>query len=226
MPSRERASVGLAAPRRKPLKRKLRLRPVMKKLRKATMKYRKFDNRAEMDFDEPLILGQRAVMRAHRQLPVAQLVGLHRLYKDDQGSANKVLALFNEKLNLGNKSDERQNVINRCAIRALFEERLKKTAQLSGVFPCDPNTNRRTQELFEQFFQAHGEPNEAEQQLLALVGRTAANNVDEWFAAKKYRLRSFGGVRSSNIGRQYMARKLLLQKGLYAQAQKKPPTRH
>ena len=86
------------------------------------MKYRKFDNRAEMDFDEPLILGQRAVMRAHRQLPVAQLVGLHRLYKDDQGSANKVLALFNEKLNLGNKSDERQNVINRCAIRALFEE--------------------------------------------------------------------------------------------------------
>ena len=58
--------------------------------------------------------------------------------------------------------------------------RLKTTAQLIGMFPPDPELTRPTQELFEQFWRAHGYPNEAEMDLLEGVGYVDAATVDAW----------------------------------------------
>ena len=58
--------------------------------------------------------------------------------------------------------------------------RLKTTAQLIGMFPPDPELTRPTQELFEQFWKAHGYPNEAEIDLLEQVGYVDAATVDAW----------------------------------------------
>lgn len=58
--------------------------------------------------------------------------------------------------------------------------RLKTTAQLLGLFPPDPDLTRPTQELFEQFWKAHGYPNEAEMDLLEQVGYVDAATVDAW----------------------------------------------
>lgn len=58
--------------------------------------------------------------------------------------------------------------------------RLKTTAQLLGLFPPDPELSRPTQELFEQFWKAHGYPNEAEKDLLEQVGYVDAAIVDAW----------------------------------------------
>lgn len=58
--------------------------------------------------------------------------------------------------------------------------RLKTTAQLLGLFPPDPELTRPTQELFEQFWKAHGYPNDAEIDLLEQVGYVDAATVDAW----------------------------------------------
>lgn len=58
--------------------------------------------------------------------------------------------------------------------------RLKTTAQLLGLFPPDPELTRPTQELFEQFWKAHGYPNDAEMDLLEQVGYVDAATVDAW----------------------------------------------
>ena len=58
--------------------------------------------------------------------------------------------------------------------------RLKTTAQLLGLFPPDPELSRPTQELFEQFWKAHGYPNDAEIDLLEQVGYVDAAAVDAW----------------------------------------------
>lgn len=58
--------------------------------------------------------------------------------------------------------------------------RLKTTAQLTGIFPPDPDLTRATQELFEQFYQAYGTPNDAESELLQEVGYVDAEIVDAW----------------------------------------------
>ena len=58
--------------------------------------------------------------------------------------------------------------------------RLKTTAQLLGLFPPDPELTRPTQELFEQFWKAHGYPNDAEIDLLERAGGVDAATVDAW----------------------------------------------
>lgn len=58
--------------------------------------------------------------------------------------------------------------------------RLKTTAQSLGMFPPDPELTRPTQELFEQFWKAHGYPNDAEMDLLEQVGYVDAATVDAW----------------------------------------------
>lgn len=58
--------------------------------------------------------------------------------------------------------------------------RLKTAAQLLGLFPPDPELTRPTQELFEQFWEAHGYPNDAEIDLLERAGRVDAETVDAW----------------------------------------------
>ena len=58
--------------------------------------------------------------------------------------------------------------------------RLKITAQLAAVFPADPELSIPTQELFEQFFEAHGLPNDAESDLLQAVGHVEAETIDTW----------------------------------------------
>ena len=58
--------------------------------------------------------------------------------------------------------------------------RLKTAAQLLGLLPPDPELTRPTQELFEQFWEAHGYPNDAEMNLLEQVGRVDAAIVDAW----------------------------------------------
>ena len=95
---------------------------MLKKLGRLTKKYREFGRDVKVNFDEPLVLGQRAVLRTNRQLPVQLLVGLHRLYKDEQVRANEILAICNQSIRLDHKSNEKQKVINRSGIRALFEE--------------------------------------------------------------------------------------------------------
>lgn len=57
---------------------------------------------------------------------------------------------------------------------------LKATAQLTGLFPPDPDLTRPTQQLFEQFYLAHGIPNDAESELLQAVGYVDAEIVDAW----------------------------------------------
>lgn len=57
---------------------------------------------------------------------------------------------------------------------------LKATAQLTGLFPPDQELTRPTQQLFEQFFLAHGIPNDAEAALLQAVGYVEFAVVDAW----------------------------------------------
>lgn len=58
--------------------------------------------------------------------------------------------------------------------------RLKSKAQRLGLFPADPDLTIPTQELFEQFWKAHGYPNDAEMDLLEQVGYVDAATVDAW----------------------------------------------
>ena len=58
--------------------------------------------------------------------------------------------------------------------------RLKKTAQLAGVFPPDPDLTTQAQELFEQFFEAYESPNDAEKDLLAEAGGVSVEIVEDW----------------------------------------------
>ncbi len=61
---------------------------------------------------------------------------------------------------------------------------LKTTAQLSGIYPPDPEMTVSTQQLFEQFYEAHGKPNDAEKDLLVLVGYVDGNVIDQWCKQK------------------------------------------
>ena len=56
----------------------------------------------------------------------------------------------------------------------------KTTAQLTGVYPPDPQMTQATQELFEQFYKVHGKPNGAEKDLLVRVGHVNQEVVDQW----------------------------------------------
>ena len=58
--------------------------------------------------------------------------------------------------------------------------RLKTTAQSVGALPPDPDLTMFTQQIFEQFWKAHGYPNEAEIDLLEQVGDVDAEVVDAW----------------------------------------------
>ena len=56
----------------------------------------------------------------------------------------------------------------------------KKLSQMSRVVPSDPNMNLRTQQLLEQFFDAHYLPNEAEKRLLRKAGKVSDEIVETW----------------------------------------------
>ena len=57
---------------------------------------------------------------------------------------------------------------------------LKSRSQLWGLVAPDRHTSSQSQELFEQFFQVHGNPNEAEKSMLGMVGGINVDHVDEW----------------------------------------------
>lgn len=61
-----------------------------------------------------------------------------------------------------------------------FLRHMKITAQLSGVFPPDPDLTSPTQELFEQFYEVSRESNDAERDLLSLVARVDGEIIDAW----------------------------------------------
>lgn len=58
--------------------------------------------------------------------------------------------------------------------------RLKKDGQLAGIFPPDPDVDLATQELFEQFYDSHGKPNDAEKALLEQAGHVNVETIDKW----------------------------------------------
>ena len=60
------------------------------------------------------------------------------------------------------------------------ERHLKVTAQLVGLSLPDAGMTKQTQELFEQFYDAHGTPNDAEMDLLVQVGYVDRDVVDQW----------------------------------------------
>lgn len=47
-----------------------------------------------------------------------------------------------------------------------------------------------TQELFEQFYEAHGKPNDAEKDLLETVGDVNGDVIDQWCKQKRTQPRS------------------------------------
>ena len=58
--------------------------------------------------------------------------------------------------------------------------RLKQTSQLTGIFPPDPELTLPTQELFEQFYEQYGIPNDDEKFLLQNVGGVDLEVIDAW----------------------------------------------
>ena len=56
----------------------------------------------------------------------------------------------------------------------------KKLSQMSRVVPSDPDMNLRTQQLLEQFFEAHYLPNEAEKRLLRKAGKVSEEILETW----------------------------------------------
>ena len=58
--------------------------------------------------------------------------------------------------------------------------KFKVTTQLAGISSPDAGMTKQTQELFEQFYDAHGTPNDAEKDLLVQVGYVNRNVVDQW----------------------------------------------
>ena len=75
---------------------------------------------------------------------------------------------------------------------------LKTTAQLVGLFPPEPEVTLATQELFEQFFQKHGLPNEAESNLLQAVGYVDAETLEAWCTCRRNRSKSKTDTPSSH----------------------------
>lgn len=53
-------------------------------------------------------------------------------------------------------------------------------SQMSLVLPGDPEVSLRTQQLLEQFFEAHYLPNEAEQDLLERAARVDTDVLEGW----------------------------------------------
>ena len=51
---------------------------------------------------------------------------------------------------------------------------------MSRVVPPDANMKLRTQQLFEQFFDTHYLPNEAENDLLRRAGKVNAETLGTW----------------------------------------------
>lgn len=80
--------------------------------------------------DEPLPLGQRAVLRIRGQVPVHALVQLHKAYKSSSVLGGKLVALANQKFQLTGSPaptyeqdiHQRDQIISRCTIRVLLEE--------------------------------------------------------------------------------------------------------
>ncbi|KAL6713547.1 hypothetical protein ACLMJK_009012 [Lecanora helva] len=124
---------------------------------------------------EPVNIAQRVVFRSQGRLRVRSLVAFHALIKSRSTMATGVLSVLTD----GEPTDPGNSSLH-SAVRHIFEERLKTTAQLAGIFPTDPELTRPTQELFEQFFAAYGLPNEAESELLQRVAFVDAETIEAW----------------------------------------------
>jgi hypothetical protein len=62
----------------------------------------------------------------------------------------------------------------------VFRE-LKTTAQLAGVLPTDnPAISMQNLQLFEEFYEEHGMPNEAEKDVLSVFGRVSIPDLECW----------------------------------------------
>ena len=57
---------------------------------------------------------------------------------------------------------------------------MKVVSQLTGVFPSDAGVSRPTQELFEQFYESYGLPNEDEKLLLQRAGHVDLQMLEDW----------------------------------------------
>ncbi|KAM0804963.1 hypothetical protein BDR22DRAFT_885054 [Usnea florida] len=137
----------------------------------------------------PIILGRRVVLRSHIPVSIEVFLRLHKLYKEDSIRATSVFTA--SMIGDDGEPTRRINVALRCAIQELWEDRLKTTAQSVGALPPDPDLTMFTQQIFEQFWKAHGYPNEAEIDLLEQVGDVDAEVVDAWFQLKDCRLRTY-----------------------------------
>ena len=62
----------------------------------------------------------------------------------------------------------------------MIPRELKKLSQMSRIIPPDPDMNLRTQELLEQFFEAHYLPNDAEKVLLQTAGEIDEGILNRW----------------------------------------------
>ncbi|KAL9100511.1 MAG: hypothetical protein Q9163_004117 [Psora crenata] len=136
-----------------------------------------FDEAVAGDFVnfEPVRLGRKVVLRSNVPARVPVLVTFHKLYKSGSARANEVLSAT-----LQGDPTLQINLLKYCAVRSRFEERVKRTAQLSGFFPNDPGLTRRTQQLFEQFYELHGLPNDDEKYLLQRSGNVGLQELDRW----------------------------------------------
>lgn len=81
--------------------------------------------------DEPLMFGQRAVLKCRGRVAVSKLVGLHRAHKNCAVLASELVAMANQKLQLTGSPDptpkerlarNELEILNRGAIRCLLEE--------------------------------------------------------------------------------------------------------
>ncbi|MCJ1370134.1 hypothetical protein MMC20_001346 [Loxospora ochrophaea] len=147
-----------------------------KRIVKCTNKYRDASTVAEPSFDEPLIFTQRAVLASETPAQIEKLLLTHQLFKTEEARANELLSLWNSV----SQDNDHAKAVKRSYVRALFSENLKKATQLSRMFPCDLNQTPASQDLLERFHEEHGLPNEEEKHLLAMLGGSNVENVDQW----------------------------------------------
>ena len=67
-----------------------------------------------------------------------------------------------------------------CPKALIRARQFKVTTQLIGLSRPDAGMTKQTQELFEQFYDTHGTPNDAEKDLLVQVGYVNRDVVDQW----------------------------------------------
>ena len=176
-----------------------RLHPIIKKIRRATKPYRSLVPRPSLNPPRKIRLVRRALLRVEGLLQVERVVALHELFRKFEDSANVILkavwkdgpwwsrkiemhnikwyltlsTIFNEYIHAKHRID--------CSFaNCIYTRKLRTISQICGMVQCDPGITRRSQQLFEQFFEVHGMPNEAELHLLSHYTRTHAETIKMW----------------------------------------------